>query len=93
MSRFAVSPEQLLSASSSIDVGASDATLPSASLGDAAASTPVAGPWAAFIEDAIGAAAALDTASVVLSAALRDAATNYEQTETHATDSLGDRPR
>jgi len=87
LSWFAVSPEQLLSAASSIDAGGgSDATLPSASLAGAAASTPVAGAWAAFLEDAIGASAALDEAYVELAAALRTAGGNYRHTETHTTD-------
>lgn len=89
MSRFAVTPEQLLSAVSSIDSGgASDATLPPASLACAAASTPVEPAWTAFFEDAIGASAALEQVSAELAAGLRSAATNYEQTEAHATDSF-----
>jgi hypothetical protein len=87
LSGFSVSPEQLLSAASTIESGdQSDATLPPASLEGAAASTPVAGAWTAFLEEAIGASAALDEAGIGLGAALRAAATNYERTETQATD-------
>lgn len=90
MSRFSVTPEQLLNASSSIDAGGgSDATLPSAALAGAAAATPVAGAWTTFLEDAIGAAAALDEVSAALAGALRAAATNYQQTEGQATNSFG----
>jgi hypothetical protein len=94
LSGFAVSPEQLLSAASSIDTaGQSEATLPSASLAGAAASTPVDGSWMTFLEDAIGASAALDELAVGLAGALRQAATNYEQTEVHATDGFEDGQR
>jgi len=90
LSSFSVSPEQLLSAASTIESGeGSDATLPSASLAGAAASTPISGAWTAFLEDAIGASAALDEAGIGLGAALRAAATNYEQTETQTTDDYG----
>jgi hypothetical protein len=95
LSWFAVSPEQLLSASSTIDAGGGqDATLPSASLAGAAASTPIAAAWTAFLEDAIGASAALDEVYVELSAALRAAGRNYQRSETQATDGFeGGRPR
>jgi len=94
LSRFAVSPDQLLSAASSVDAGdGSDATLPPASLAGAAAATPVAGAWTSFLEDAIGASAALELASVELAANLRAAATNYGHAEVQATDSYGDRDR
>jgi hypothetical protein len=78
-----------MSASASIDAGG-DATLPSASLAGAAASTPVAASWTTFLEDAIGASAALDEASAGLAAALRAAAGNYERTEGSATASFQD---
>lgn len=67
--------------------------MPPGSLADAAGSTPVAGAWTALLEDAIGASVALDEVSVALAVSLRTAATNYEQTEAHATDSLEGGPR
>jgi hypothetical protein len=91
VSRFAVSPDQLLSAASSIDAGdGSDATLPPASLAGAAAATPVEGAWTSFLEDAIGASAALDLASAELAGNLRAAATNYGHTEVQAQGSFGE---
>ncbi len=74
---------------SSIDgSGSTNATLPSAPLASAAASTPVASAWTAFFTEAVGASAALDEVSVELAAGLRVAATNYQQTETHAAESF-----
>ena len=90
MSRFSVIPEQLESASATLgDTGSGDATLPPASLADAASSTPIASAWTTFFEQAVGASAALDEVSLELAAGLRSAATNYQGTETRATESFG----
>jgi hypothetical protein len=89
MSEFSVTPDQLQSASSSIEGGGNfSATLPPASLGSAAASTPVESAWTTFFADAIGASAALDEVSIELAGGLRAAATNYQGTESRATQSF-----
>ena len=63
-------------------------------LAGAAASTPIAAAWTAFLGDAIGSCAALDEVYVELSAALRSAGRNYQRSETQATDGFeGGRPR
>lgn len=90
MSRFDVIPEELLSASASIDAGgAGDGTLPPGSLAGAAASTPIAPAWTTFLEKAIAASIALDQVSIELASGLRTAGTNYQRTETGTAGSFG----
>jgi hypothetical protein len=59
----------------------SDGTLPSGTLTNAAASTPVDGAWSTFLTDAIATAVALDQAAIDTAGALQLAAGNYGDTE------------